>query len=95
MKIAEYRAPDVENPSTDIEKGQGGTTSYVVGWGRDGVGNLRNWALGYKIWITFQLGMLALCGSLGSSIIAPAGEVVAVYVGVSSKVTVLMISLYM
>jgi hypothetical protein len=41
------------------------------------------------------MGMLALCGSLGSSIISPAEEVIAKYAGVSSEVMVLMISLYM
>jgi hypothetical protein len=86
---------DEENQSADVEKEAGGTVSNVVKWGRDDPDNPRNWALGYKIWITFQLGMLAMCGSLGSSIIAPAEEVIAEYVGVSSEVTVLMISLYM
>lgn len=36
--------------------------------------NPRNWSTKYKSWITFQLGMLALSASLGSSIIAPAGK---------------------
>jgi hypothetical protein len=88
---------DEENPSstTSTEKEEGGTASNVVGWERDDPENPRDWSLGFKVWITFQLGMLALSGSLGSSIIAPAEEVIAEYVGVSSEVTVLMISLYM
>jgi hypothetical protein len=94
--MSEYRQakpPDEESPST--EKEEGGTTTNVVGWSRDDPENPRNWPFRYKFWITFQLGMLALCGSLGSSIISPAEQVIAEYVGVSSEVTVLMISLYM
>jgi len=85
--------PDEENPSKKKEEGT--TNSNIVEWERGDVENPRNWSLGFKIWITFQLGMLALCGSLGSSIISPAEEVIAKYVGVGSEVTVLMISLYM
>jgi hypothetical protein len=57
--------------------------------------NPRNWSTGYKSWITFQLGMLALAASLGSSIIAPGEDAIAAYLGVSTEVTVLAISLYM
>lgn len=68
----------------------------IVGWaGDDDPENPRNWASGYKSWITVQLGFLALAASLGSSVISPAGNAVAEYVGVSSEVSVLSISLYM
>jgi hypothetical protein len=87
------KPPDEENRSR--EKGEGAATSNIVEWKRGDVGNPWNWSLGFKIWIAFQLGMLALCRSLGSSIIAPAEEVIAKYVGVSSEVTVLVTSLYM
>jgi hypothetical protein len=87
------KPPGEENRSR--EKEEGATTSNIVEWERDDVRNPRNWPLGFKFWIAFQLGLLALCGSLGSSIIAPAEEVIAKYVGVSSEVTVLVTSLYM
>jgi len=68
----------------------------VVDWdGDDDKENPRNWSSGYKNWITFQLGMLALAASTGSSIISPADDTIAEYVGVSSEVAVLSISLYM
>ncbi len=86
---------DEESPTTSTGKEEDGTTSNLVSWERHDADNPRNWSLRFKIWITFQLGMLALCGSLGSSIIAPAEQVIAEYVGVSQEVTVLMISLYM
>jgi hypothetical protein len=68
----------------------------LVDWDGDAdPANPRNWGKGYKSWITFQLGMLALAASLGSSIIAPGENAIAQYVGVSKEVTVLSISLYM
>lgn len=67
-----------------------------VDWdGDDDSENPRNFSTQYKAWITFQLGMLALAASLGSSIIAPAENDIAEYLGVSREVTVLTISLYM
>jgi hypothetical protein len=66
----------------------------LVDWDDGDKGNPRNWPTGYKCWITFQLGMLALAASLGSSIISPAEPAIATYVGVSREVTVLSISLY-
>lgn len=86
---------DPENalPSED-EKGNE-TEQYEVDWdGPDDKSNPRNWSNLYKAWITFQLGMLALAASLGSSIIAPAETEVAKYVGVSTETSVLTISLY-
>jgi hypothetical protein len=68
----------------------------VVDWDGDAdPANPRNWSKGYKSWITFQLGMLALAASLGSSIIAPGENAISQYVGVSKEVTVLTVSLYM
>ena len=66
----------------------------LVKWDADDPENPRNWSVTYKCWITFQLGMLAFAASLGSSIISPAGDVIAAYLGVSSEVSVLSVSLY-
>lgn len=68
--------------------------AFEVGWEENDPANPRNWSNLYKAWITFQLGMLALAASLGSSIIAPAENDIAEYLGVSTEVTVLCISLY-
>ena len=67
----------------------------IVGWDVDDQENPRNWSTTYKSWITFQLGMLALAASLGTSIIAPAGDTIAKYVGVSPEVSVSTVSLFM
>ncbi|KAK6607733.1 MFS multidrug transporter [Botrytis cinerea] len=68
-----------QTPVSDHEKSLGPNASrddrILVGWdGDDDQGNPRNWSTLYKSWITFQLGMLALSASLGSSIISPAGK---------------------
>ncbi|KAL5317305.1 hypothetical protein ACEPPN_014400 [Leptodophora sp. 'Broadleaf-Isolate-01'] len=67
----------------------------LVGWdGENDLENPLNWSVGYKWWITFQLSMLALAASLGSSIIAPAEDAISDDLGVSKEATVLVISLY-
>lgn len=68
---------------------------YIVDWdGPTDKENPRNWSRSYKAWITFQLGMLALAASMGSSIIAPGQGDIARYLGVSTETTVLTVSLY-
>lgn len=69
--------------------------AFIVKWDRDDPLNPQNWPVRYKWWVTFQLGMLALAGSLGSSIMTPADSIIANYVGVSSEVSVLDVSLYL
>ncbi|OQE41020.1 hypothetical protein PENCOP_c005G04696 [Penicillium coprophilum] len=68
--------------------------TYLVKWDEDDILNPQNWTPRYKWWVTFQLGMLALAGSLGSSITTPADDTIAEYTGVSSEVGVLDVSLY-
>jgi len=82
-------------PSNPVEEKIKIDTNLVDWDGHNDQENPRNWSTLYKSWITFQLGMLALAASLGSSIIAPAGNTIAGYVGVSSEVAVLSVSLYM
>jgi hypothetical protein len=81
-------------PSKEEAVGQGKDPNIVDWDGPDDKENPRNWTTGYKSWITFQLSMLALAASLGSSIIAPGETAIAEYTGVSTEVTVLVISLY-
>jgi len=79
-------------PATDNHESH---DSNIVDWDENESNNPHNWATSYKCWITFQLGMLALAASLGSSIIAPAETRIAAYVGVSLEVVILSVSLYM
>lgn len=85
---------EIALPAT-VHRQQKERDSNLVGWDGDhDPENPLNWSDGYKWWITFQLSMLALAASLGSSIIAPAQNAIAEYVDVSQEVTVLVISLY-
>ena len=90
---------DVENlqgvPSQiEKERGKNEKDSFLVDWEPNDTANPRNWSTGYKSWITFQLGMLALSASLGSSIISPAEDAIIQYTHISSEVAVLPISLF-
>ena len=93
---------DEENPpqpSTEKEQGNekdetDGKTAYVVDWEPNDQANPRNWSTLYKSWLTFQLGMLALSASLGSSIISPTEHAVVAYTHISSELAVLSVSLY-
>jgi MFS family permease len=87
------RDKDVEKESLDPDASKR-KESFLVDWDEDDQANPRNWTTKRKSWITFQLSMLALAASLGSSIIAPAEDAISVYTGVSHEVSVLSISLY-
>lgn len=76
------------------EKEKEHSDPFLVDWDDGEKGNPKNWSTKYKSWITFQLGMLALAASLGSSIISPAETTIATYVGVSDEAAVLCVSLY-
>jgi hypothetical protein len=85
--------PDEEKHTSEAERNF--NDSHLVDWEINDPYNPRNWSTRYKIWATFQLGMLALSASLGSSIIAPAQLTISKYIGVSPVVVVLATSLYM
>lgn len=80
------RETEKENATFDPE--------YLVEWAPNDPLNPQNWSDSYKWWVTFQLGMLALVGSLGSSITTPADDSIARYIGVSDELVVLDLSLY-
>lgn len=88
---------DEENPShvsSEKEKEKDEKDAYLVDWEPNDKANPRNWSTSYKSWITFQLGMLALSASLGSSIISPAEDAIMAYTHISSEVAVMPISFY-
>ena len=85
---------DNENQPEPEDGTQSSEDPYLVKWDVNDPENPRNWSVTYKFWVTFQLGMLALAASLGSSIISPTGDAIAAYLGVSSEVSVLSVSLY-
>lgn len=86
---------DEEKSIEDLQTNNERRDSNIVDWDENEASNPQNWTTPYKCWVTFQLGMLALAASLGSSIIAPAEAEIATYIGVSLEVVILTISLYM
>ncbi|PNS17171.1 hypothetical protein CAC42_7225 [Sphaceloma murrayae] len=70
------------------------TDPNIVTWDPDDPLNPKNWSLKYRIFITFQFGMLALAASMGSSIISPATNTIAEVTGVGEITAVLAVSLY-
>ncbi|KAK6441553.1 hypothetical protein LTR95_002225 [Oleoguttula sp. CCFEE 5521] len=85
--------------ATDVEKTAKSTLDdvphpYLVTFSPDDPLNPRNFPTSRKAFITFQLGMLALAGSLGSSIIAPAEPRIARYLSLTHETTVLTVALY-
>ena len=87
------KGPDPAQQSPD-ENESVHDTAFLVKWEEHDPGNPKNWSSSYKAFITFVLGMLALAGSLGSSIISPAEQAISDEFHVSTEVTILMISLY-
>ncbi|OQN98088.1 hypothetical protein B0A48_15920 [Cryoendolithus antarcticus] len=69
-------------------------STFKVTWDEHDPLNPKNFSLRHKIWITTQLGLLAIAASMGSSIIAPAEPAIAAEFHVSTEVTVLVVSLY-
>lgn len=90
--------PTLNIPQRDLEKGSSSPPSldreYIVKWAPNDPLNPQNWSDRYRWWVTFQLGLLAFVGSLGSSILTPADDTIAAYIGVSNEVSVLSLSLY-
>lgn len=70
------------------------TDAFVVRFAEADPDDPKNWNPYYKAWITFQLGMLAISGSMGASIVAPAEPYVAEEFGLRREVTVLMLALF-
>lgn len=85
---------DVEKQTNAVGHDNEADPNIVV-WDKDDKENPFNWPSTTKVWITFQLGMLAMAGSLASSIVSPANETISNYLGVSKEVGVLAVSLYM
>ncbi|KAI9743812.1 MAG: hypothetical protein M1818_002546 [Claussenomyces sp. TS43310] len=93
----QHRQPELPHDEElgAVSKGESQQHSReLVEWDVNDEENPRNWSTGYKIFITFQLGMLAMSASIGSSIISPAEDTISKYIGVSTEVTVLAVSLY-
>ncbi|KAF2802456.1 MFS general substrate transporter [Mytilinidion resinicola] len=81
-------------PQGEKQLQAGEENRYLVKFKENDPTNPRDWKFAYKVWITIQLGFLALAASTASSIIGPAGNTIAEYASVSREVSVLSVSLY-
>ncbi|KAK4504514.1 hypothetical protein PRZ48_005430 [Zasmidium cellare] len=89
---AEYGEPDT--PAADKEKKTSDDETFQVQFAPNDPSNPHNFNKYFKAWLCLQMSILALCGSLGSSIISPAQGVLAKKFNVSDEVMVLATSLY-
>ncbi|RDH32856.1 major facilitator superfamily domain-containing protein [Aspergillus welwitschiae] len=98
MTVVDPTAQPPPSRPADAEKGKaehaGGPDPNLVTWEENDPENPHNFSTAYKCWITFQLGLLALSASLGSSIISPAETELKAYLKIGTEVSILPVSLY-
>ncbi|KAK8879480.1 bicyclomycin resistance protein [Apiospora arundinis] len=82
--------PSPTPPRSDEEH----NNAYLVRFEDGDPENPKNWNKYYKAFITLQLGLLAMSGSMAASIVAPAEPIVALELGISREVAVLMVALF-
>ncbi|KAJ6086267.1 major facilitator superfamily domain-containing protein [Penicillium sp. IBT 16267x] len=88
-------APDLESQSQPTEENKPeNIEAFEVGFEPDDVTNPKNFSTLYKIWLVFQMSILAMTGALGSSIISPESTQIAEYTGISTEVTSLTVALF-
>lgn len=88
-------ASDLESQSHPIEETKPELIeAFKVGFESNDVTNPKNFSPLYKIWLVFQMSMLAMTGALGSSIISPGSAQIAEYTGVSTEATSLTVALF-
>jgi hypothetical protein len=68
--------------------------SWIVKFEENDTDNPKNFKTSYKAFLTFQMSMLALSGSLGSSIVSPAQSEIESQLNVGSEVATLTLSLF-
>ncbi|KAJ5526355.1 hypothetical protein N7494_013005 [Penicillium frequentans] len=88
-------APDLESRSHPIKETKPeDIEAFKVDFELDDVTNPKNFSTLYKIWLVFQMSMLAMTGALGSSIISPGSTQIAEYTSASIEATSLTVALF-
>lgn len=93
-KDLEKNEPQATRKSDPADEADVQKEAFLVKFDDNDAMNPRNFSTIHKAMITLQLGFMALAGSVGSSIIAPAEPVISTYLGVSQETTVLVVALY-
>ncbi|KAJ6014162.1 hypothetical protein N7540_008753 [Penicillium herquei] len=87
--------PDLESLAHPIQEPKpGDSQAFKVNFEKDDPKNPKNFSVSYKIWIVFQMSLLAMNGALGSSIISPGSAQIAAYTNISSELTSLTVALF-
>ncbi|KAJ5818466.1 major facilitator superfamily domain-containing protein [Penicillium riverlandense] len=79
---------------TDKESKDVTVDPFEVKFEKDDPDNPKNFGSGYKVWLVFQMSLLAMVGALGSSIISPGEAAIAEYTNVRKDVTALTVALF-
>lgn len=91
----DYNQDQTSTPNFSLEQQKRDRNdTFLVQFDEGDPDNPRNFNSYYKAWLLFQMSMVCLAGSLGSSIMAPTEPTIAKYLNVSHEVTVLSISLF-
>lgn len=77
-----------------IEHRPSDATHYLVQFDDGDPDDPHNFSTSLKLWITVIMSLMALAGSIGSSIVGPAEPLVAEYINASLEATVLMVALF-
>lgn len=89
------QATQKDERTTDHERAtEGEQESWIVIFEEADTENPKNFKPWYKIFLTFQMSMLAFTGSLGSSIVSPAQSDIGDNFHVSDEVASLSLSLF-
>ncbi|KAK8022974.1 hypothetical protein PG991_006855 [Apiospora marii] len=86
--------PPISPPSDGEKDNNNNNSAYIVRFEDGDPENPKNWNKYYKAFITVQLGLLAMTGSMAASIVAPAEPIVSMEFGISREVAVLMVALF-
>lgn len=81
--------------SLELTPGVDERQQYLTKFSENDRENPHSFSSRYKAWLAFQMGLMCLAATLGSSIIAPAGPAIAETYNISQEVSVLSISLFM
>lgn len=91
--VIHQAAQNNEPSSYEHEQGQG-QEAWIVDFEKSDPENPKSFRSWYKVFVTFQMSMLAFSGSLGSSIVSPAQSDIEGVFNVSSEVASLTLSLF-
>ena len=94
--VVDLESNKLKSPESPMGKGEKSSNSsaFLVCFEPGEPENPMNFSPYFKAWLTLALGLLALVGSIGASIITPAELVISNIMRVSQEVSVLALALF-